>query len=49
MEALTWYCSGIRGNMSFNFLYDRFHPLECLVGCQDDFVDLKEKWTSCWH
>ena len=32
--------------MSFDILYDRFHPLECHVGYQDDFVDLEEQWTS---
>ena len=32
MEALTWYGIGIGGSMSFNFLYDRFHSLECPVG-----------------
>ena len=32
--------------MSFNFLYDRFHSLECLVSYRDDFVDLEERWTS---
>ena len=34
--------------MSFNFLYDRFHSLECPVGYRDDFVDLEEQWTSYW-
>ena len=48
MEALTWYSSEIRGNMSFDFLYDRFHLLECHVGYRDDFVDLEERWTSYW-
>ena len=42
MELLTWYSSRIGGSMSFNILYDRFHPLECHVGYQDDFVDLEE-------
>ena len=32
VEALTWYGNGIGGSMSFNFLYDQFHPLECPVG-----------------
>ena len=32
VEALTWYGSGIRRSMSFDFLYNQFHPLECLVG-----------------
>ena len=49
MEVLTWYGSGIEGSMSFDFLYDRFHSLECLVGYRDDFVDLKEWWTSYWR
>ena len=31
VEALTWYGSRIGGSMSFNFLYDRSHSLECLV------------------
>ena len=35
--------------MYFDFLYDRFHSLECLVGYRDDFVDLKERWTSYRH
>ena len=39
VEVLTWYGSGIGGSMSFNFLYDRFHY-------QDNFVDLREQWTS---
>ena len=34
--------------MSFDFLYDRFHPLECPIGYRDDFVDL-EWWTSYRH
>ena len=42
VEALTWYGSGIGGSMSFDFLYDRFYSLECLVGYRDDFVDLEE-------
>ena len=46
VEALPWYGSGIGGSMSFNFLYDWFHPLECPVGYYDDFVDLEEWWTS---
>ena len=32
VEAMTWYGSGIGGNMSFDFLYDQFHSLECPVG-----------------
>ena len=32
--------------MSFDFLYDRFLSLECLVSYRDDFVDLEERWTS---
>jgi len=32
--------------MSFNFLYDRFHSLECLISYRDDFVDSEERWTS---
>ena len=32
--------------MSFDFLHDWFHSLECLVGYRDDFVDLEEWWTS---
>ena len=35
--------------MSFDFLYDWFHSLECPVGYRDDFVDLEEWWTSYWH
>ena len=46
MEALIWYGSEIGGSMSFDFLYDWFHPLECPIGYQDDFVDLEEKRTS---
>ena len=46
VEALTWYSSEIGGSMSFDFLNDRFHSLECPVGYQDDFVDLEEWWTS---
>ena len=46
VEALTWYGSGIRGSMSFDFLYDQFFLLECLVGYRDDFVDSEERWTS---
>ena len=46
VEALTWYGSRIGGSMSFNFLYDRFHSLDCSVGYRDDFVDLEEQWTS---
>ena len=42
MEALTWSSSGIEGSMSFDFLYDLFHSLECPVGYRDDFVDLEE-------
>ena len=42
VELLTWYSSRIGGSMSFDILYDRFHPLECHVGYQDDFVDLEE-------
>ena len=48
MEALTWYGSGIEVIMSFDFLHDWFHSLECLVGYRDDFVGLKEQWTSYW-
>ena len=32
--------------MSFEFLYDQFQLLECLVGYRDDFVDLEERWAS---
>ena len=32
--------------MSFDFLYDQFHPLECHVGYRDDFVDLGERGSS---
>ena len=32
--------------MSFDFLCDQFHLLECPVGYQDDFVDLEERWIS---
>ena len=32
VEAFTWYGSRIGGTMSFDFLYDQFHSLECLVG-----------------
>ena len=46
MEVLTWYGNGIGGSMSFDFLCDQFHLLECPVGYQDDFVDLEEQWTS---
>ena len=46
VEALTWYGSWIRGSMSFDFLYDWFHSLECLAGYGDNFVDLEERWTS---
>ena len=46
MEALTWYGSWIVRSMSFDFLYDRFHSLECFVGYRDDFMDLEERWTS---
>ena len=35
--------------MSFDFLHDWFHSLECLVGYRDDFVELEEWWTSYWH
>jgi len=49
VEAQTWYGSGIGGSMSFNFLYDWFHSLECPVGYRDDFVDLEERWTSYQH
>ena len=46
MEALTWYGSEIGGSLSFDFLYDQFHSLECPIGYRDDFVDLEERWTS---
>ena len=46
VEALTWHGSEIGRSMSFDFLYDRFHSLECLVSYRDDFVDLEERWTS---
>ena len=46
IEALTWYGSGIEGSMSFDFLYERFHSLECPIGYRDDFIDLEERWTS---
>ena len=46
IEALTWYGSGIGVSVSFDFMYDRFHPLECPIGYQDDFVDLEGRWTS---
>jgi len=49
VEVLTCYGSGIGGSMSFDFLYDRFHSLECPIGYRDDFVDLKEQWTSYWR
>ena len=32
VEAFTWYGSEIGGTMSFDFLYDQFHSLECPVG-----------------
>ena len=32
VEALTWYGSGVGGSMSFEFLHDRFHLLECPIG-----------------
>jgi len=35
--------------MSFDFMYDRFHTLNCPVGYRDDFVDLEERWTSYRH
>ena len=35
--------------MSFDFLYDWFHSLECPVGYRDDFVDLEKWWTSYRH
>ena len=31
VEALTWYGSEIGGSMSFEFLHDQFHSLDCLV------------------
>lgn len=43
MEALTWHGNGVKGSMSFEFLHDRFHLLECSVGYRDDFVDLEER------
>ena len=46
VEALTWYGSGIGGSMSFNFLYDRFHSLECPISYRDDIVDIEEHWRS---
>ena len=46
MEVLTWYGNEIGGSMSFDFLCNQFHLLECPVGYQDDFVDLEEQWTS---
>ena len=46
VEALTWHGSEIGRSMSFDFLYDRFLSLECLVSYRDDFVDLEERWTS---
>ena len=42
VEALTWHGSRVGGSMSFKFLHDRFHLSKCLVGYQDDFVDLEE-------
>ena len=41
VEALTWYGNGIGGSMSFDFLFDQFHSLECPVSYQDDFVNLE--------
>ena len=32
--------------MSFDFLYDQFHSLDCPFGYRDDFVVLKEWWAS---
>ena len=32
VDVLTLYGSGIRGSMSFDFLYDQFHSLEYPVG-----------------
>ena len=49
IEALTCLGSGIGGCMSFDFLYDRFHSLECPVGYRDEFVDLEERRTSYRH
>ena len=46
MEALTWHCNGVGGSMSFEFLHDRFHLLECPVGYRNDFMDLEERWAS---
>ena len=43
MEALTWHGNGVKGSMSFEFLHDWFHLLECSVGYRDDFVDLEER------
>ena len=41
--------SGVGGSMSFEFLHDWFHLLECLVGYHDDFMDLEEQWSSYRH
>ena len=37
VEALSRYGNRIGGSMSFDFLYDRFHSLECHVGYRDDW------------
>ena len=49
VEVLTWHGSKVEGSMSFEFLHDWFHLLECLVGYHDDFMDLEEQWSSYRH
>ena len=48
MEALTLYGNEIGGSMSFEFLYDQFHLLQCLIGYRDGFVDLGE-WQASYR
>ena len=42
VEVLTWHGNEVGGNMSYEFIHDRFQLPKCLAGYRNDFVDLEE-------